>query len=480
MIRRYDESKVEAWVSLAKKLLVSGSKRLKEGGTVLLKRTHPELGNYVINASQDVFHGWALLETGEIIPGYPHLANYNTNLFQKVPKTASFYGEIKLNGTNIRWTVTENGDEIVSTRGGINPSKFMVQSLFAEERRRLRDRKLASILDERVRKLMEAGYDFVEIVGEGEQIYIKLPEAFYAAKKISGDFSVPESVLKKYVLFFELYGWVNTILIAENTRGLYPVDFKKPLQVALFDVFDKEKMRFLSRKEKEELAEKYGIPVVPLSFMSPLEQLVSRVDQFRRLADESGEEGFVVKSDEAYMMFKLKTEDVLEFARRGWAVAKGLILFSDMATAVSRALTAVNFDPSAFDEAVSVAVEELRADYPEDIVKKNFKKIRFEVLKTLCSFYALKVAEEMLKRGAELEEVYRALNTKLPELVPPAAKYIKIEEEKKLKAAGKTDEARRLKEMRKRLVNPAIRYINKKLREKASRKSFLVVSFCCF
>jgi len=386
----YDE-----WRRNALYVLRSGRRVITPERRIVVYRSKPL--PHAFNISQDEYHGWALIDCGskyDALPGYPHLRNYRGD--EDISPNEWVMFEEKYNGTNIRVTET-CGRLFVTSRRTIMLSRVYVYSL---------ENAQGPYFDEVRRRYKSGAYNF--LVHEAGRYYIAMPQGFYAALEASG-FTIPRHLVRRYVLFFEMYGWANPILVSSNIqRGLYPLE-GPPLKLVLLDVFDKEKIRFLSRAEKEELATRYGIPIAESIIRIRYGEIKEKLPLLMKIADARMIEGFVAKTP--HMYFKIKPRDVFEYLARMNAIASGKILADDVERAADYAIEAIQGNITMYRQAIHVAMAELRADYPEEIIKANMYAIKEAVARRLASAYAKEYATKVMGEKSYREIMRDIANT---------------------------------------------------------------------
>ena len=442
----------EFWESSSKREICRVDFLGKEVKLILVKRKKPK--PYVINVSQNELFGLAYVpEVDEVVPGYPHLSNWRHD---KVPRDALV--EVKLNGTNIGLTVLENEEKLIRTRQSLFSPEFPVMLYSESFLKQLKGPEGKKIAD-KFRKLRSEVFskysDLYRVVGDYEYVYLKseealklvLPESFWEKNR---------DILKKHIVFGELVGRINPIQVDENASiGIYSFD----LDYYVFDILDKSTFTFLPRESKVELCNKLGLKVVKeYSISEPT------LDSLRMLALQINEEGFVMKLGVSLnSRWKIKSEQVLEFARRGWAIQKGLILLEDLMNAINRGLEAVGREAHV-DTLFEVVQEELKTDYPIEVVKRNYRRIRESCAIELAKIVALEEAERMVREGKSKSEIFRELNIVLPKKLPWLREWIDFKTEKALRKRGNKDKKRieALKRRRKRIIQPVISYLLKK------------------
>ncbi len=468
---RFDREEIERFRSIASELIESSERKRRESlgiFSLFLTKEKREGFDYVIQRIENKYYGWALVDLSGarfVFPGYPHLRNINPDDYKPgVPVIL----EHKYNGTNIGIWNSPYG-LLFRTRRSILPNEFQVPTLFLSEIKSIRDEEVRRKLLDRLNKLKEMNLPFMNIVGEGDYVGIKVREAIQYVGDLRGiDFT---KLPQDKIFFFEFYGGANVIMIDEELKhGIYPLD--NPLDLVLIDVFDMNEARFLSREEKEELARAYNLPLPEVFFEGYMDKLVKDIDRFRKLASSEGIEGFVVKSSE--FMLKLKSDEVLDFARRGHAIMKGYILPADLLEYCNRAIESTISDfryvgEEEFKRAVESAMLEAYADYPRDLVDRKRRVFEEEIARQIAIRSMIPVVEQWKESGMDRNEMFRKLNYEMVRRLPFISRWVNIDEEKRMKDVDKR-EYKRMKERRKRIMNPVINVIIRREEKSKTRR----------
>jgi len=208
---------------------------------------------------------------------------------------------------------------------------------------------------------------------------------------------------KNYIIYGELYGYQNP---GGFIKYSVPIDFK------VFDIVDRNNMRFLSPKEVYDTCWLYGIPRVETIWSGTLtNKEIERLEfEARKYLKTDGAEGFVAKTvigKDVYMC-KLKSEEVKE---KAWSLSgkKPTIPTVIIRKAIRKTLE--NFpDKKTLDEIYPVVYEELKEEVKEDLIESCEKKIKGEIKiyltpsdETLLSVVKEEL-KELEKKGINLED----------------------------------------------------------------------------
>jgi len=223
---------------------------------------------------------------------------------------------------------------------------------------------------------------------------------------------------KNYIVYGELYGYRNP---GDFIKYSVPIDFK------VFDIVDRNTMRFLSPKEVYDICWYYGIPRVETIWSGILtNKEIERLEfEAKNYLKKDGAEGFVAKAvigKDVYMC-KLKSEETKE---KAWSLTGKRPLISTLIIRKAIRKTLENFpDKTTINEIYPVVYEELKEEVKEDLIKESEKKIKKEIQKYLTSSdeeLLKKVIEELKeleKKGVNIEdkdEVLKLLSKKFQEI----------------------------------------------------------------
>lgn len=425
--------------------------KIRYGEEVLLFTRNAKDG-YWINRKECLLYGLAITDNGTIIYGYPHLLNIKDDTEIHLENCIL---EQKENGTCIIVSVY-NGVVNIRTRMSAFPIEFPVPPFFNETINQIEDKNLK----ERILTLRTV------MLSKYPEWYLNESDGTYIGLKIQKvvrdllDVDTLTSTYPQYVFYLELIGRINPIIIdSEMKYGLYPFDY----DLVLFDIYDKQYMKFLSRESKEivvsELLDKdIYLEIVPIRYnFSKIEDLRKAIPEIKRAADDKLSEGFVLKN--GVDIIKVKSDIVLDGARRLEAIMKGFIGLNDMYGYIAKVVTAEYLkSPEKFDELVELVGEEARADYPDEIVVKNKKDIQKRIAYSMSLLVVDKILSE--KKFDTSDELFRFLNIELPKHFSPLKSYIDYESEKLISDKKEREKAKRI---RVALFSHVAKYVCRKL-----------------
>lgn len=338
---------------------------------------------------QNELYGW-FFAADLIIPSYMHLRNYRPRDFDEIRGAIA---EHKYNGTNLQIAYLPELDYVLlRTRMAVAPDKFIVPSLS--------DKKLIQL-----RKKVLEEYSNAYHVDEGV-VFLKMD---FIRKLLKERYPrvLDPNYIRGYHLFFELYGFMNPIIIDKEAEfGMYDV----PLDIVLIDVLRLDDYVFLSRDEREALATKLEVrcPEVIATVSNP-----SVVSQLKKYADEHKIEGFVLKK--GGQRIKLKSDVVLSLARREQAIQKGIVLDEDIMAYIEKASGYTS--ASQLSHLVESVMHEAEADYPPEITARNYKYILVKTAEFLLVSKFLSRLSEFDNKGEAIRSFLRECLS-VPELNP--------------------------------------------------------------
>ena len=214
---------------------------------------------------------------------------------------------------------------------------------------------------------------------------------------------------KNYIVFGELYGYLNP---CEFIKYTVPIAFK------VFDIVDRDTLRFLPPQKTMDTAFYYGIPRVRTLWSGKL--TLKEIERIERLLEKEvkpdGMEGWMAKAwierDRDLYMCKLKCESVRE---KCWETTPNMTIPRSIIKKAIRK-TIENFPNLKTIEAIlPFVIEELKEDVEEGLIEKAMGKIKMEIRQFLTpsseELYKLVKAKliELKKDGLDIEDKAKAL-----------------------------------------------------------------------
>lgn len=372
---------------------------------------------YWVQRSENQWYGLSISPEGKIMYSYPHLRNINDDTEIHLENCQL---EEKMNGTNI---IISEYDGVVNIRTRMNPNsiEFPVPTFFNETISQIANKELSKYISNLRKEMLEKYPSWYIYEADGTYVGLKTQETVRHMVNVDKITSAHPN----FVYYFELLGRINPIIVdSEFKYGRYNIDYG----MILFDIFNKNDLSFLSRKDKEKIAVEQRLILVPVKYnFSKIEDLRKAIPEIKKAADDKLSEGFVLKN--GIDIIKLKSDIVLTSARRLYAILKGYIDLNDMSNYISKVVTVEYLKmPEKFNELVELIEEEAKADYPEEIIIKQSSQIQ----KRIAYFMSILVTNELIKehKFETSDEMYRFLNSELPRRFEPLRSYIDYDLEK--------------------------------------------------
>ncbi len=177
---------------------------------------------------------------------------------------------------------------------------------------------------------------------------------------------------KNYIVYGELYGTLNP---GEFIKYSVPIDFK------VFDIVDRNTMRFLPPQKVYDICFQYGIPRVKSIWSGILtSKEIERLEyEAKKYLHIDGSEGFVAKAEIGEDMYfcKLKCEEIKE---KCWSISGKKPSIPTLIIRKAIRKTVENYpEKKTIDEIYSLVYEELKEEVEEELINQCEKKIRGEI-----------------------------------------------------------------------------------------------------
>jgi len=414
---------------------------------------------YWIQRRENELYGWVLFDNTWIL-SYPHLTNIKdtTNL-----SIESSILELKENGTNIcigryKNNITGIDFDVIRTRTSPFPEEFPIPTFWNETINSMKNKQLSEkLLQLRTEMLSKYPKWFINS-GDGEYIGLRVQEVVHNIIDVNKTVSFNHN----YNFYFELCGRINPIIIdSEITFGLHDFDYK----MILFDIYDRTNNKFLSRQEKEDIAKKLNLEIIPIQFVfTSISKLREAIDFIKASAEAQKIDGFVLKNGNE--MIKVKPQTILESAYRLNSMLKGHIYLPDLLNYISKVVTADALKrPEEYNNIVEQIVEEARSDYSEEIVNNGYHEIQ----RRIAHYMAILTAEQIMqeKTFSSIGEMFTFLNLEIPKRFVPLNKYMNFELEK---TTDDKDLRDKLKRKRTDIFSKVAKYCMKKIKNEMKVK----------